>query len=79
MQKGELLVTGQGSIDIDLNAAPAETRAHFKDDESIVIVPCNPQHIDDLEFEVRLVNGTYHLHLTWSVSSSRVILWEASY
>jgi hypothetical protein len=80
MQSGELIVTGKDKATIPLHKFPAEVKVRFKDHE--VVVPCNPHHRDELEWEVHSSNhhqGGFVLVISWSVTNVREIVWHASY
>jgi hypothetical protein len=80
MQSGELTVTGKNSIHIPLEHLPAEVKVYFKDD--CEVVPCNPHHVDRLEYEVH-TNNKHHMHfmliVKWDVSDVREIVWHVSF
>lgn len=76
MQSGELIVTGTDQISINLNGMPAEVKVRFKDEEQIV--PCNPHHLDFLEFEIQSVVG-FILLIKWNVTNIREIKWHVAY
>lgn len=80
MQSGELIVTGKNSIHIHLAKLPGEVKVYFKDECDIT--PCNPHHVDSLEYEVHASNTHHHgfvLVINWNVSGVREIVWRASY
>lgn len=80
MQSGELIVTGKNSIHIILDRMPAEVRCHFKHEAEIV--PCNPQGVDFIEYDVHTSNTVRSgliLIIKWSVSGVREIVWHVSY
>lgn len=57
---GELLVTGQDTIEIDLKDGELlKVHVVFKDDATVV--PCDPKHFDELD---------------WTICGPRVSLWE---
>lgn len=91
-QNGELMVTGEGEIDIELKSLPKRIKLHFK--ESCTLVPCNPNHFDELEWEITSDcndGGHEHchkhhdhkaqfvLHVKWNVSDVKDITWKVSY
>jgi hypothetical protein len=78
-QVGELMVTGKDEIDISLKSHPTHVKVNFTN--SCHVVPCNPDHDDDLEWEVILSDcGTQHtLHIEWNVSDIRDIAWSVCY
>jgi len=80
MQSGELTVTGKNSIQIPLEHIPTEVKVHFKD--HFVMVPCNPQNADSLEYEVHTTNK-HHNHfvliIKWNVSSVREVVWHVAF
>jgi len=81
MQSGELIVTGQDSIEVTLKSMPSRTHVHFKDHDP-EIPPCNPHHYDELDWEVHYSNkvaSNYVLRISWNVSSTREIKWVAYY
>lgn len=80
MQKGELTVSGTNSVEIRLHAFPSEVKVEFNDE--IIPVPCNPHHVDHLEYDVH--TSTHHhkgfkLIIRWSVADTREITWKALY
>ena len=81
MQKGELIVTGSNSLSIPLNGMPSEVRAYFKDE--FEVLPCNPQDVDFLEYQVQnsslTIPSTFVWVISWSVSGVREIVWHAAY
>ncbi len=79
MQSGELIVTGEDKVEIVLRGEPAQVAVKFKD--TCVIVPCNPQHYDDLEYEVVKHHHKHHytLVIRWNVSGVREIVWTVCY
>lgn len=80
MQKGELVVLGKNFISIPLEGLPCEVHAHFTDEKDIV--PCNPQHVDSLEYDVHVSNShhkKYVLIIKWDVSAVREVKWKAEY
>lgn len=80
MQSGELIVTGQNSIQIPLQKMPAEVKAQFKDE--VDMTPCNPHNADYLEYDVHTSNTVRSglvLIISWSVSSVREIVWHVFY
>jgi len=80
---GELNVTGEGFIDLELGRhQPKEVVVCFTD---YMHVPCNPGGHDDLKYHVknmryflRTHHDCYILRVSWSVSSSRMIKWQVS-
>jgi hypothetical protein len=86
MVSGELDVTGKNKVELDLMRRPRRVRVHFKNDE--VILPCNPNHFDELEWFVKEreegeMDGPkkrrFFLEINWSVNSSRAIVWQVLY
>lgn len=77
MQSGELIVTGKDEAKIVLRSFPIKVKVDFKDECDII--PCNPHHHDELEWEVRHNhNHTGHvLIIKWHVSGVREITWTA--
>lgn len=69
-QYGTLIVTGQDSIEIELVKKPKYVKVYFKD--TCVVVPCNPQGSDLLQYAV----DCNLLTVSWDVSSVREIAWE---
>lgn len=77
MQQGELTVTGQDQFTVVLHAVPDKIVVRFTDDDDAP-VPCNPHHVDTLEYEV--VHGNPPtLVIKWNVSSLRDVKWHAYY
>lgn len=58
MQSGELIVSGQDQAVISLHSFPAKLNVRFGDEESIV--PCSPNHADEVEWEVVRSNCNCH-------------------
>lgn len=81
MQSGELFVTGQDSLTINLSDYPSQVKVHFKD--QCKVVPCNPHHNDNLEWEVvhnpHSLLKDFMLKITWDVSDVREIVWHVYY
>lgn len=79
MQSGELIVIGSGEVTIVLRDCPTGIKCRFRHEHHII--PCNPQHSDSLEYELRLSrkHRGYVLIVKWSVSGVREILWHATY
>ncbi len=80
MQKGELFVIGKDKAVIHLLGHPSEVRVHFVKEHNVV--PCNPHHADELEYEVHRSSHSrsgFVLIISWSVSGLREIKWEADY
>lgn len=88
MQSGELTVTGCNSTRIPIAAWPRQVIVRFKHEHEIV--PCNPHHKDELEFEIIGIDehlrdhrkpGHHHhdrqffLVINWEVSGIREIVW----
>ena len=80
MQSGELVVTGKGEVRIPLHKLPSDVHAHFK--HELEVAPCNPHHVDTLEYDVHIsftTLGGFVLLISWSVSSVREVVWRVSY
>lgn len=79
MQSGELIVIGSGEITIKLRECPSGIKCRFRHEHHII--PCNPQHSDSLEYEVRVSrkHEGYVLVIRWEVSGVREILWRTHY
>lgn len=80
MQSGELVVSGKDSLNIHLKGLPKKVSVHFVDDCDLV--PCNPHHVDFLEYEVHVSHTHHHgftLVINWHVSGVREIKWSAHY
>lgn len=78
MQSGELIVTGKDEAKVALHGFPTKVKVSFKDDCDII--PCNPHHHDDLEWEVHHSvhhHGGFVLVIRWHVTSVREIAWTA--
>jgi hypothetical protein len=88
MRSGELIVTGEDCIELKLKSHPVKVIVAFKDD--CKIVPCNPQHSDELNWDLEAdphhrhpVSGKKHTHkhtpfilnISWRVSGVRTIFW----
>lgn len=77
MQSGELIVTGSSQVYLPLKKFPSEVHVKFKHD--LAVVPCNPIDADGLEYEVVHKTSGVALHITWSISSVREVVWHAYY
>ena len=80
MQAGELIVTGKDKAIIPLHGYPREVNCHFK--HGLDMVPCNPHHNDELEYEVHTSHhhhGGFVLIIQWHVSGVREITWHVHY
>jgi hypothetical protein len=79
MQSGELIVIGKNTVTIKLRDCPSVIKCRFRHEHHIV--PCNPNHSDSLEYEVRFSRklGCYVLIIKWEVSGVREILWHSHY
>jgi hypothetical protein len=80
MQSGELVVTGKDKVYIPLHKFPSEVHAKFKHDSSVV--PCNPHHADQLEYEIHVSNTVlsgFVLLIKWNVTGVREVVWRVSY
>lgn len=80
MQSGELIVTGKDQVVIPLNGFPSQVVVDFKDECDVV--PCNPHHNDQLEWEVSHSNTIppqVILIINWDVTGVREIKWTAYY
>ena len=79
MQKGELVVSGKGHIDIPLRRKPESVHVHFLHSQNHI--PCNTS-IDHLEYEVfhkRTHNAHgYILIIRWNVSELRNVKWTVA-
>lgn len=75
MQSGELIVTGKEEVEIPLRNFPSYVKVTFKD--HCIVVPCNPQNFDELEWEVikHCHKDHYKLHIKWNVTGVREIVW----
>lgn len=84
MQSGELIITGQDQVEIVLKRKPSDVIVKFKHIHHN-IVPCNPHHHDDLEWEIDRVHRHHHhqevyvLIIKWNTSSVREIVWTVCY
>jgi hypothetical protein len=72
MMSGELIVTGNNSIQFQLAGKPIRIAIDFADSNS-TLVPCNPQSNDTLDWTI---NGNI-LTISWQVSGIREIKWQA--
>lgn len=72
---GELDVTGEDEIHIELPKRPKEVLALFG--KNCHITPCNPRHFDELKCYVCSFHNHYCLVIKWNVSNARKIIWEA--
>ena len=76
-QSGELVVVGTDTIDIKLFGNPKRVRFEFEDD--IDLVPCEPRDYDQLNYYVHQEVDGHYLLISWDVSDSRELIWEASF
>ena len=67
---GDLIVTGTNSIQLQLSGKPIRIAIDFSDSNS-VIVPCNPQSNDILDWTL---SGNI-LTINWQVYSIREVKW----
>lgn len=79
MQSGEITVTGYDHVEIPLQKLPSKVEVHFKDHD--VVIPCNPHHHDELEYEIHSNSHNHHhnkfvLKISWRVSGVREIVWH---
>ena len=79
MQSGELIVIGKDQVVILLHGMPDGIKCRFRHEHHIV--PCNPHHVDSLEYEVRANHHCkgYVLVIKWNVSGVREIIWHVHY
>lgn len=79
MQSGELIVVGSDQVTIKLRECPSGVKCRFRHEHHII--PCNPNHSDSLEYEVRFSHKhkCYVLNIKWEVSGVREILWHVHY
>ena len=70
--KGSLLVSGKNNVEIQLSDVPRFIKVYFEG--SALTVPCNPQHVDFLNFNLDLCCLT--LVIEWDVDSVRTVVWE---
>lgn len=75
MQSGEIIVTGNDEVEIPLRTFPSYVKVAFKD--HCVVVPCNPQNFDELEWEATKHHHKDHyvLNIKWNVTGVREIVW----
>ncbi|HEY5268641.1 MAG TPA: hypothetical protein VII94_05990 [Candidatus Saccharimonadales bacterium] len=71
MMSGELIVTGTNNIQFQLSGKPIRVAIDFSDSNSIII-PCNPQSNDKLDW---IINGNI-LTINWEVYSVREVTWK---
>lgn len=89
---GELIVSGEGEVKIELKYNPINVKVFFDDDP--VVVPCNPHHHDHLHWHVKNLHhhhkhdhrhdhcnhdDKFELVITWKVHNLRVIKWTITY
>lgn len=74
---GELIVTGQGEIHIELPKRPKEILAAFG--RYCDITPCNPRHFDELKCYMCHFHKKFCLVIKWDVSNSRKIVWQTRF
>lgn len=72
---GELDVTGEDEIHIELPKRPKEVLALFS--KHCHVTPCNPRHFDELRCYVCNFHRHHCLIIKWNVSNIRKIIWEA--
>lgn len=73
MQSGELIVTGENKVKINLKSYPSLLNVKFAN--NCVIVPCNSSNFDELEYEVVSHNHHFILVIKWKVTGIRNIVW----
>jgi len=72
---GELIVTGEDEVHIELPKRPKEILSLFS--RHCEWTPCNPNHYDELKCFVCKFHRGYCLVIKWNVSNTRKIVWEA--
>jgi hypothetical protein len=75
MQSGELLVIGSDTYEVELKRHPTSVKVYFED--ACEIVPCSPNHFDDLQWDVDTHHGVTTLTISWKVTGERKIIWIA--
>lgn len=73
MQSGELIVTGENKVEINLKSYPSFLNVRFAN--NCVVVPCNSSNFDELEYEVLLRKHHFVLVIKWKVTGIRNIIW----
>ena len=72
MKSGELIVSGIGQAQFELDLPPIRISVYFNDAGEI-IVPCNPHYHDKLDWAI---NGSI-LTVKWEVAGIREIKYKA--
>lgn len=72
---GELIVTSEDEIHIELPRRPKEVLALFG--RHCEVTPCNPRHFDELKVYICHFHNHYCLVIKWNVANTRKIVWEA--
>lgn len=75
MQSGELIVTGDNKVEINLKSYPSFLNVRFSN--NCVVVPCNASNFDELEYEVLLHKNNFVLVIRWRVTGIRNIVWSS--
>jgi hypothetical protein len=73
-QSGEIVVSGQDSLEVILHKKPKCVKLYFKDDCNVT--PCNPVHFDSLTYSIEKNVCKYILKIDWNVASIRTIVWH---
>jgi hypothetical protein len=85
-ESGELIITGEDTVEIHLRDIPHHVECHFK--KVPAPPPCDPHHHhhhhhDKLEWEVQKTSHHHHykyrLIISWKVAGVREILWLANF
>lgn len=74
---GELIVTGEGEIHIELPKRPREKHVIFG--RHCEITPCNPRHHDKIQSYLCNFHRKNCLVIKWNVCNSRKIVWEVRF
>lgn len=72
MKSGELIVSGIGQAQFELDSAPIKIDVYYNDSGEI-IVPCNPSSHDTLNWTI---SGSI-LTINWKVAGIRAIKYDA--
>lgn len=79
-REGELLVVGQGHIDIDLPISGLDcVEVFFKEKCHTEHVPCDPGHSDSLSYHYHKKGKHWTLTIKWQVQAPATIGWIARY
>ena len=75
--EGELIVTGDDEIHIELPKHPKEILVAFG--RHCEVTPCNPRHHDKLKYYICNFHRKSCLVIKWDVSNSRKVIWQVRF